>query len=508
VKNRTAPVPSTTAGQLSAGLFWALFLGLFAITALPVLHVVLPPFVDYPNHLARMHVLIEQPRSEALQRYYEIRWRPLPNLAMDLVVPMLARVMTLDWAGKVFILMYLALLPGGTALLHRVATGRWSVWPLFAFLFLYTHVLIWGFPNYLFGLGLALPAFALWLALAKRMAALRTGVASAGALVIFFAHLEACAIFALLIAGHEIGELWRRRAISAWDLLPRALAAGLPFVIPLAILVADGLGGELGDIRYEGLLRKLEVLPMFEGHVALDIATVAVVVPLIAVGFLRHCVTVVPALRAPLLLLVLAYLLAPVELMTAHGIDERLPLAIVLVLAAGTTSLRLSAGGLRVAALAGLALFLARVAVTELDYARANQIYPRLIALLDQVPRGGRLAVAFNSNEIGSSGVPINHLPTLAVIRRDAFVPTLFALETQQPVSLTPAARALRDAADPGDLWAALMAGEAGDATVRSALAGFDALVVLDAQPFEVPATPFLAPVGVEPDFALYRIVH
>src|ERR1051326_2493557 len=193
VKNRTAPVPSTTAGQLSAGRFWALFLGLFVITALPVLHVVLPPFVDYPNHLARMHVLIEQPRSEALQRYYEIRWRPLPNLAMDLVVPMLARVMTLDWAGKVFILMYLALLPGGTALLHRVATGRWSVWPLFAFLFLYTHVLIWGFPNYLFGLGLALPAFALWLALAKRMAALRTGVASAGALVIFFAHLEACA---------------------------------------------------------------------------------------------------------------------------------------------------------------------------------------------------------------------------------------------------------------------------------------------------------------------------
>ena len=495
-------------GGLSARQFWLLFLGLFVVTALPVLHVVLPPFVDYPNHLARMHVLIEQPMSEVLQRYYEIRWRALPNLAMDLVVPMLARVMTLEWAGKLFILSYLALLPGGAALLHRVATGRWSVWPLFAFLFLYTHVLIWGFPNYLFGLGLALPAFALCLALANHAWVLRTGVVSACALVIFFAHLEACAIFALLIAGHEIGELWRERAIFSRELPARALAAGLPFVIPLAILVADGLGGELGDIRYEGLLRKLAVLPMFEGHPALDIATVAVVVLVIAVGFLRRSVTVVPVLRAPLLLLGLAYLLAPVKLMTAHGIDERLPLAIVLVLVAGTTSLRLSVVGLRVAALAGLTLFLARVAVTELDYERADQIYPRLIALLDQVPRGGRLAVAFDSNAIGPSGVPINHLPTLAVIRRDAFVPTLFTLDTQQPVSLTPAARALRDAADPGDLWAALMAGEAGDAAVRSALTGFDALVVLDARPFVVPATPLLAPVGAEPDFALYRVVH
>jgi len=485
-----------------------LFLGLFVATALPIVRAELPPIVDYPNHLARMHVLIEQPRSEALQQYYEIRWRPLPNLAMDVTVPLLARVMPLEWAGRAFIVLCLGLLPAGAALLHRAAAGQWSVWPLFAFLFLYSHLLIWGFLNYLCGLGLALMAFALWLALGKRAAAARIGAATACALVLFFAHLMACAVFALLIMGHEIGRLRRERAFSAKQILGRAVAAGVPFAIPLAILLAGGLGGGLGDIQYDGFLRKLAVLPMFEGHLALDIVTVAVLVLLIAIGYYKKYVGVVPALRAPLLALALAFLLAPTKLMTANGIDERLPLAFVLVLAAGTVSTGSRPSRVRVAALAGFALFLARAAAMEIDCERANQVYPRLVALLDAVPQGGRLAVAFRSNEIGPTGIPINHLPALAVLRRDAFVPTFFAYETQQPVTLTPAARALREAADPSELWAALMAGEAGDARLRKALAGFDTLVALDPRPFEVPVTPLLVPVGIERNFALYRIVH
>jgi hypothetical protein len=234
---------------LSAGRFWLLFLGLFIVTALPILRAELPPIVDYPNHLARMHVLIEQPRSEVLQQYYELHWRLLPNLAMDLTVPLLARVMPLDWAGKAFILFCLGLLPAGAALLHRVVAGQWSVWPLFAFLFLYTHVLIWGFLNYFCGLGLALLAFALWLSLAGRAVALRVGSASACALVLFFAHLMACAVFALFTVGHEIGDVWRQREFSAKRILARATAGGLPFVVPLAILIADGLDAELGGIR-------------------------------------------------------------------------------------------------------------------------------------------------------------------------------------------------------------------------------------------------------------------
>ena len=59
-------------------------LALFA--CLPVLLCETLPLIDYPNHLARMHILSALSRSAQLQNYYAIMWQPLPNLAMDLTV--------------------------------------------------------------------------------------------------------------------------------------------------------------------------------------------------------------------------------------------------------------------------------------------------------------------------------------------------------------------------------------------------------------------------------------
>jgi hypothetical protein len=492
---------------LSARWFWLAFLALYLLTVLPIVRADLPPLVDYPIHLARMHVLIELPRSQALQQYYALNWRALPNLAMDLTVPALVRIMPLEWASKTFILIFLALLPTGAALVHRLVTGQWSVWALFGFLFLYSHLLVWGSLNYLCGLGLALMAFALWLALARQAEVVRVAMASVCALLLFFAHLVACAVFALLIAGHEIGEIWREREVSARRVILRAVAAGLPFVVPAGIFLGGGFGGELGDFAYEGIVRRLG-LALFEGHLALDIASFVALGALIAIGYLGGFVTVVPALRGPLLLLGLPYILAPAKLMTAHGLDERFPLAFMLMLAAATLSAGATAKVVRVAVVTGLAMFLVRTAAFASDCERANRLYPRLIAMLDQVPQGGRLAVAFDGVDIGPGSIPINHLPTLAVLRRDALVTTFATLETQQPVIMTPTPQTLRDAARPEELWAALMAGEAGQAKVRDALAGFDAVAVVGSTPFVVPPSPFLAPVGIDPNFAVYRIVH
>ncbi len=75
-------------------------------------------------------------------------------------------------AGKVFIALTFALLAGGTMALHAALHRRWSPWPLLAVFFLYNSVFLWGFLNYLFGLGLALFACALWVRLRTRSALL------------------------------------------------------------------------------------------------------------------------------------------------------------------------------------------------------------------------------------------------------------------------------------------------------------------------------------------------
>ena len=73
---------------------------------------------------------------------------------------------------------------------------------------------------------------------------------------------------------------------------------------------------------------------------------------------------------------------------------------------------------------------------------------------------GGRLAVAYPSGAIHSDPVPKTHLPTLSVIRRQAFVPTLFAYRGQQPIAFTPVAQRLADRAQPDLLWRMLMGGD------------------------------------------------
>jgi hypothetical protein len=74
---------------------WSAFALAMMLVGVPVFSTVLPPLLDYPNHLARMHLL-----AEGDDAFYSVRWAALPNLAEDLIVPPLARLMPLDIAER------------------------------------------------------------------------------------------------------------------------------------------------------------------------------------------------------------------------------------------------------------------------------------------------------------------------------------------------------------------------------------------------------------------------
>jgi hypothetical protein len=144
----------------------AVYVGLCGFTLLPLFLVSIPPLVDYPNHLARMSILLgvgDDPTSAA---NYQPHWRLLPNLAMDLIVPPLAHLLSLESAGWLFVAATMILLVIGTLMLHRVLHGRVGLWPLCSLLFLYNAVLSWGFLNYLFALSITLLGFSGWIATA------------------------------------------------------------------------------------------------------------------------------------------------------------------------------------------------------------------------------------------------------------------------------------------------------------------------------------------------------
>ena len=85
----------------------------------------LPPISDYVNHLARMDVIATLAKNPQLAHFYEINWQVIPNLTMDLIVPLLARFMNVYLAGQIY--------PGRHVRAHhlrRPGAQPRAVWPL------------------------------------------------------------------------------------------------------------------------------------------------------------------------------------------------------------------------------------------------------------------------------------------------------------------------------------------------------------------------------------------
>ena len=497
--------------RLSAIRFWALF-GLFlAFSSLPVLWTEVLPLLDYPNHLARLYLLSDERAAEQLRQYYVIDWQVVPNLAMDLLIPPLARLMPLSAAMKLFIIVSFALIAAGTALVHRAHAGRWSIWPLFVFLFLYGQIFLLGFLNYLFGLGLALVAFSCWIARERRADALRLAISSGFALALFFAHLMACALYGAMVLSYELGAALRERPRRLARLPMRLALSGIPFLPPLALLLAMAQEHLVDRLQIPGFDEKLYwVGAVFDVYAPTFNAISLAILGLAAcLGVATRGLVIPISMAIPLIVLSLAFIAAPHAVIGASGgVAQRLPVLIFFLLpAAVSASEALRRWMAQVAALLGLSLFVIHMALVAVQWQRADAAYAHLIAVLDLVPEGGRLATAHPEN-VSSSSLPLTHFPMLAIPRRNAFVPLLFTTPGQQIVRITSEGARLRERVLPEQLWAMLTARTSRESEALDALRDFDVVVLFDLQPLDFKPPSFLTLVAAEPGFALFRIVH
>jgi hypothetical protein len=495
------------AHSLSFRGFAARFAGLFALACLPVLLNASLPLFDYPNHLARMYLLDALPASASLQQYYAIHWRPLPNLAMDLTVPWLAQVLPLELAGKFFILATLFLLAVGPALLHRVLSGTWSNLPLLAFLLLYGRILLAGYLNFLFGLGLAFVFFATWLRLRSCAITLRLPIATALAVILYFAHLEALAVYALLVIPYELGIAWQRRARLVTQ-LANLVVAGLPFLVPFAILLFGVPRIAHGPIEFGPPGHKFDLLfAAFDAeNRVLDIACFLAAIAAFAIALHRRWLIVAPTMRAPLGALGIAYLVMPTHLFTAAAADHRLPLSIGLALV-GSVCWKQAPAQIRARLMGGAAaLFAVRLGAILLSWHTSDRIYASELSVLDAIPEGSRVAVASPSIKarLITTNTPLAHIPTVAIIRRDAFIPILHAFPTQQPIELTPAARKLADRLKPLDLWSYLVGRR--QEIDQGALACYDFVLFVATGDLRVVELGGLKPIAAAPGLELYQV--
>ncbi len=473
------------------------------------------PLADYPNHLARMYIITSLGHSPLLQRYYEIHWQLIPNLALDLVVPPLARFMPLEWAMLLFTGITLVSLVTGCFAVHRALFGRLSYAPFAVFLLLYNRQFLWGFLNYLFSLGLALLTFALWVALRRKPIGVRCGIFVILALMVFVSHLAGFGVLGVLIVGYEVHSFLQGKDCRALrnDLVAATIVLGLPAA--LFLLFSPTRTRSTPSALWELRSRIIGLMDAFNNYtLALDAATFLLVVTAIGVGLLLRKARLHSRMWLPLVSLALIYCVINPQLLGATGADRRLIPALFLVLAC---SLEWNVRERYFVAAIGL-VFLVRTAVVIKNWSAANVIYSANVQVIDQIPRGVKVAAAVGElNFPQLNNPPVLHLPNMAVIRRQVLINSLFVYDGVQPLRFKPEYKGLFDTGIYSQLYEVdVRAHPNGKGPLittlnpfeRIHLTGFDYLLLVNKRYFGYPVPGSLRPVYSAADTVLYQVLR
>jgi len=428
-----------------------LFAAFMLLISIPIWTHPLPPLSDYVNHLARMDVIATISHNPQLARFYEIDWTVIPNLTMDLIVPLLARVMNIYLAGQVFIVAMFALIISGCLALNRALIGRWSVFPLFAFPLLYNYVFLVGLMNYIFGIGVALWALAGWVSLRERAWPARIALSTACVPLLFFCHLSALGIYGIGVLSFELARLWQRRREPWPTRIVDFVASGLPFLAAAPLLTMSPTMNLVGA-TYWDQRGKMDGLMYVVSNYS-DIVAFLILVTMVAgiVWAVRHRVLRFhPVVFALLIVGAAVYFALPRIMFDTYMTDQRVPLGVVFMLfACGDLELRRRL--VRRAALVVLTVLItARLIEIDYNWSQLSDSTSEFRSSVRRIVPGSKVFVAYTDRSLGEDvrDLGLVHAACIATIERSALVTTVFTVAGKQVLHVRPEFRDYADLRD------------------------------------------------------------
>jgi hypothetical protein len=497
-----------------------LAIGLVFLACLaPVFTTPVMPLIDFYDHLARYFVLSNLGHDPVLARNYASAWGLLPNLGVDVIGTALMRVFDPLLVGRVIAVLLLAVQFSGVLALNKALFARTSLMTAaLSGMLLYSYIFIWGFSNFLLGLGLAFLAAAWWDRMRDRpLIAVPTSAALS--VLIFFAHGFAFFLYGLLVGGLELGRCLETAERKVSRLIRQGGLLLIQAVAPVLLFLhtrtateptpAQGSPhppGVLPRLAWEARHRLHAIVqvangPSFAFDLVLGLTALAAVVIMLRRGDVRLSRRALPALA---IFGALVFLIPPAVI----GVDylgDRLPLVFAMLAAAAvapgpTNSARTTGFWLGL-----LAVRTAAVCVWWAPYGKAVDDYRAVTSSI----RPGDLVQGFvlAGQDPRSADARCEMFRPLVVIERRAGVP-LFAYGTQQPLTLTgPLAWAAthqppfmkRDDVDAVAVRRASIA----RAAVESR---FDYILVCGRSRLNRPLPGNLAPVASRGELALYQV--
>lgn len=453
--NGTQSTSETTEARpfLERRLVWWVALALMlSLLLLPISLVQIPPLLDYLNHLARMDFLAYGQADPVLSRMYAAHWSVIPDIAIDVILPQMMRVLPVYEAGRVMLALCILVPTTGAVAYSRATFGRRSFWQIAAGLAAFNALFLMGFMNFEIGIGVALWAAAGWIAFRDRYPIVTIAGSVFAAVFIFFCHLFGFCFYALLVGSHEIVmvvRLARRGETSLERVAARAAALAPVLLTPVVLylfspIVMSGSGTEWSPPAKK-VYRLLE--PFMAYIPVLDLFTGAAVVGFLALCFLTRRARISQAAALSVIVLLIVYAALPSTLRNVGFIDSRLPVMIGFLLFAGWMP-----AGLRPRLEIGAAVFFALLLIVRMGlitdvWLRSQRDVAEVRQVIAPVEPGSRVLevdVTSSDNPAYYHSMPLSrtiehfsytywHLGALLLIEHKAFWPLLFT-DTQQPV--------------------------------------------------------------------------
>ena len=400
---------------------------LIALSVVPLLYPDFPPLVDLPSHMGRYQIALGN--SDLLARFYKFEWHLSGNLGADLLIVPLSGLLGPEEATKVVAMLIPPLLVSGLLAIGRSVDGRLSPTAAMVVPLVYTQPFLFGFLNYMLAVTLAIWALHLFRQLggAGRLG-LRAVLMVPLGLLLFITHAAGWGILGLCAFAGE----WVRIRDAGCRPLGAAGKAALqmtPLLPPLLLLLLWQSGAAGATTGWFLWNRKLiwtallfrDLWPVADRLTAVFVAAFALL--LLTARWCR----IDRAIGLGSLGVFGAFLLLPFQVFGSALSDMRLlPVALMLLFIA--VQPRTEGRMAQLVAIAATGLAVARMAITTAAFTVAGDWQQGQISVLDKVERGARIAVAAGPT-CGSAALPRNdHLGSIAIVRKEAFVNDQFYL--------------------------------------------------------------------------------